>query len=266
MVRCNLRAIILAAGEGVRLRPHTLTRPKCLVEVNGVSLLDRQLAVLRAEGITDVTLVAGYRADQLEGLGGQVRVNEAFAATNMVWSLFCADDQLEGDVLISYGDIVYSRDALRAVVTSTADIAVAIDRDWEGYWAQRNENPLDDAETLRLKSDGSLAEIGQVPTSLDQIEGQYIGLIKVSSTGVQLLRSFYRAARSDPALLTKPVEKAYMTDLLQAIVVAGHRVEAVAIHGGWVEVDTVADLGLEITRSRIEDIQDSLSNEEGISS
>jgi len=61
-----MRALILAAGEGVRLRPYTLDRPKCLVEVNGVTLLDRHLAVLRREGILDITLIGGYRRDKLE--------------------------------------------------------------------------------------------------------------------------------------------------------------------------------------------------------
>ena len=61
-----MKAIILAAGEGIRLRPYTLDRPKCLVELVGKSLLEHQLAALRAAGITDITMVTGYRANQIE--------------------------------------------------------------------------------------------------------------------------------------------------------------------------------------------------------
>ena len=143
----ELKAIILAAGEGSRLRPYTDDRPKCMVEVEGVSLLDRQLAVLASESIEKVILIGGYRAEMLQRPGIELRTNPRYAETNMVWTLFCAEDDLEGDVLLCYGDIVYSRDILEKVLQSDADIAVAIDMDWESYWRARNEDPLDDAET-----------------------------------------------------------------------------------------------------------------------
>jgi len=62
-----MRVIILAAGQGTRLRPFTDDRPKCLVELHGRPLLHRQLDVLRAAGLNDIALVGGYRADCLEG-------------------------------------------------------------------------------------------------------------------------------------------------------------------------------------------------------
>ena len=117
-----LKAIILAAGEGTRLRPYTLDRPKCMVEVDGVSLLDRQLAVLATEEIERVILIGGYRIEMLKRPGIEIRENPRYAETNMVWTLFCAEDDLEGDILICYGDIVYSRDVLNSVINSKADI------------------------------------------------------------------------------------------------------------------------------------------------
>jgi len=122
-----MKALILAAGEGTRLRPYTLDRPKCLVEVDGISLLERQLAVLRSEGVDSVTLIGGYRAEMLKRPDATLRLNPRFHETNMVWTLFSAEDELQGDLVLAYGDIVYSRDVLRALLASTADIAVAID-------------------------------------------------------------------------------------------------------------------------------------------
>ena len=256
--KVGLKAIILAAGEGVRLRPYTLDRPKCLVEVDGQSLLDRQLAVLGAEAIRPIVLIGGYRVEMLERHSIEVRVNPRYAETNMVWTLFCAEDDLEGDVLLCYGDIVYSQEILRALLESKADIAVAIDLDWETYWRARNEDPLDDAETLKLGPDGQILEIGQKPTSLSEIEGQYMGLMKFSAKGAQLLRKAFHDAKSQGSLRGKPIEKAYMTDLLQAMVDLNYRVDAVLVNGGWVEVDTVSDLNSDITRSRLKKIADSL--------
>lgn len=252
-----LKAIILAAGEGTRLRPYTLDRPKCLVEVEGRSLLDRQLAVLAAEEVRSIVLIGGYRVEMLKRPGVDIRINPRYAETNMVWTLFCAEDDLEGDVLLCYGDIVYSQEILHALLQSKADIAVAIDQGWEAYWRARNENPLDDAETLKLAADGRILEIGQKPKSLAEIEGQYMGLMKFSANGLQLLKQTFHDAKTAGTLCGKPLEKAYMTDLLQAMIDLDIRLDAVTVNGGWVEVDTVEDLLSEVTRTRLSQIASS---------
>lgn len=256
--KVGLKAIILAAGEGTRLRPYTLDRPKCLVEVDGLSLLDRQLAVLATEAIHPIVLIGGYRVEMLKRPGIELRINPRYAETNMVWTLFCAEDDLEGDVLLCYGDIVYSREILQALLRSKADIAVAIDHDWESYWRARNENPLDDAETLKMAADGRILEIGQKPKSLAEIEGQYMGLIKFSAKGTQLLKTMFHDANLAGVLRGKTLEKAYVTDLLQAMVDLDYRLDAVSVHGGWVEVDTVNDLLSPVTRKRLSQIESSI--------
>lgn len=254
----ELKAIILAAGEGTRLRPYTLDRPKCLVEVDGRSLLDRQLAVLRAEGIQRVVLIGGYREGMLRRDDTESRVNPRYAETNMVWTLFCAEDALEGDILLCYGDIVYSREVLQALLRSKADIAVTIDLDWEAYWRARNEDPLDDAETLKLAEDGRILEIGQKPKSLAEIEGQYMGLMKFTAQGMQLLIKTFHDAKGAGSLRGKSLEKAYMTDMLQAMIDLGYRLESVPVRGGWVEVDTVSDLLSPVTTERLSQIESAI--------
>src|SRR3989338_5317146 len=198
--KVGLKAIILAAGEGTRLRPYTLDRPKCLVEVDGQSLLARQLAVLATEAIHPIILIGGYRVEMLKRPGIEIRVNPRYAETNIVWTLFCAEDDLEGDLLLCYGDIVYSREVLQALLKSKADIAVPIDLDWESYWRARNEDPLDDAETLKLADDGRILEIGQKPKSLAEIEGQYMGLMKFSATGCESLKKVFHDAKASGGL------------------------------------------------------------------
>ncbi|WP_197685163.1 phosphocholine cytidylyltransferase family protein [Herminiimonas arsenitoxidans] len=254
-IKKTYKAIILAAGEGTRLRPYTLDRPKCLVEVDGVSLLDRQLSILTTEPIAPIIIIGGYLFPMLQRPELELRVNPRYAETNMVWTLFSAEDDLQGDVLICYGDIVYSRAILKAVLASDADIAVAIDLDWEAYWRMRNENPLDDAETLKLGTDGRILEIGQKPESLADIDGQYMGLMKFSAKGMDLLKKTFHGAKLLGQLRGKSLEKAYMTDLLQAMIDLNIRVDAVTVNGGWVEVDTVGDLESEITRQRLECIE-----------
>ena len=255
MVNKNLKVVILAAGEGTRLRPYTLDRPKCMVEIDGVSLIDRQLEVLKSEGIDDIVIIGGYKSEMLKRGDIKLKVNARYFETNMVWTLFSAEEELEGDVIVSYGDIVYSKNILKALIKSKADIAVTIDMKWEGYWRERNENPLDDAETLKLRKDGTISEIGQKPSSLEEIEGQYMGLMKFSSEGVRQIKSAFHSALESGKLLGKEVENSYMTDLLQFIVSIGGKVASVQIDEDWVEVDTVEDLHAPITLERVKRIR-----------
>lgn len=254
------KAIILAAGEGTRLRPYTLDRPKCMVEVDGRSLLDCHLAVLGAEGVSDIVLVGGYRSEMLRRPNIAMHLNPGYADTNMVWSLFAAEAELNGPTIIAYGDIVYSRGILRSVLASTADIAVAIDLDWEAYWRARNEDPIADAETLKMAVDGRLLEVGQKPTSLAEIEGQYMGLMKFSAAGIETLKQKFHAACAGGGMRGKPVEKAYMTDMLQSLIDDGHRLQSVPVRGAWVEVDTVDDLLASTTLQRLSAIAGELQD------
>ena len=147
-----MTVIILAAGHGTRLRPLTNNKPKCLVELAGKPLLDHQLEVLCAAGVGDIHVVAGYRADKLDRPDFTRHINERYADTNMVSTLFVAESVMTGysDLIISYGDIVYEPRVLSALCMVDAPISLVVDREWRRYWAARMDNPLSDAETINL--------------------------------------------------------------------------------------------------------------------
>ncbi len=255
-----MKVIILAAGEGSRLRPLTLDRPKCLVEAGGRALLEYHLDVLRSRGLNDIVLVTGYLAEALSRLGLRTYHNDRYAETNMVWSLFCAEQELDGNVLIAYGDIVYSPGILDAVMESNGDVSVAVDLGWREYWEERFSDPLADAETLRIDDDGQIVEIGQKPTSIDEIQGQYLGLMKFTDAGMKAARKHFHESIRAGTLGGKPPVKAYMTDLLQALIDSGQGLEAVLVRGDWVEIDSFSDLELEITARRLSSIETDARN------
>ncbi len=249
-----MKAIILAAGEGKRLMPYTSGIPKCMVNVGGRPLIEYQIDVLKRSGINDIIIVKGHHANKIKIIGTKTFTNKRYYETNMVSSLFCAESELNGDVIISYGDIVYSDSILKKLIKSKHNISVAIDLEWKRYWMERFENPLDDAETLKLSSGGRIIEIGQKPKSLEEIEGQYIGLMKFSSQGIRSLKNIFYKSKELKQIQNKNYKNAFMTDLLQSLIDEGINVWPVNIQGEWVEVDTVKDLGLEITRRRLESI------------
>jgi L-glutamine-phosphate cytidylyltransferase len=238
------RAIVLAAGEGTRLRPHTADRPKCLVPLRGRPLLSWQLDALRECGIDDVTIVTGYRADQLEPFGARRVHNPRFDSTNMVASLMCARDLLDGsaDVVITYGDLVFEPRVVETLLGTDAALATTVDQQWRTLWSERMADPLADAETLRLDPTGNVIELGRRPRSLDEIEGQYMGLILARAAVARTLVAVYDSL--DPTLQYegRARDQMYMTTFLQHIIDHTMPVAAATVQGGWLEVDTVEDL------------------------
>ncbi|HEY3749884.1 MAG TPA: phosphocholine cytidylyltransferase family protein [Pseudonocardiaceae bacterium] len=232
-----MKGIILAAGRGSRLRGLTDDRPKCLVELAGHPLLSWQRAALSAGGVTEVAIVAGYRADSLLLPGLPMFVAPRWADTNMVMSLATAAPWLrERPCVVSYGDIVFSPATVRALIDTPGDLAISYDPRWYDLWDRRFTEPLDDAETFRRAPDGSLAEIGRRAGSATEIEGQYMGLLRFTPAAwaaVEELLAGLPASRRD---------RLDMTGLLQLLVETGNRVDTVACAGPWGEVDHENDL------------------------
>ena len=251
-----MKVIILAAGQGTRLRPLTDDKPKCMVEVNGRSILERQLDTMHACGIknSEITIVTGYRGDVLQNrfadTGITIIKNEDYETTNMVCSLMCTQKLMETqeDILISYGDIIYNETVLKKILASEEECSVIVDDEWYSYWSERCENPLDDAETLMFDKDDYLTEIGQKTTDLAKIQSQYIGLMRFKGDGLKAVLDLARKAedRTEKGIAlwrtTRTYQKMYMTDLLQGLIDEGSRLKAVHIHRGWFEIDDVDDL------------------------
>ena len=211
--------IILAAGQGTRLSPYTDKLPKCLVKVAGKTLLDWQLQTARQSNITDIAVVRGYMASAIDRSDVTYFENRAYADTNMVETLWCASSVFNEGFIVSYGAIIYEQSVLESLLSSNAAISVVVDICWKDYWEQRFDDVMSDAETLEINSDGTITSIGQKPGNINQINGQYIGLMIFRGSGVQVLRQVYENAKlsefSDqfPLRGQRPFRQLYMTDI-----------------------------------------------------
>ncbi|WP_375748238.1 NTP transferase domain-containing protein [Vibrio sp. HN007] len=239
------KALILAAGQGTRLKPYTDDKPKCLVTLMGRTLLDRQVTTLQSQQIKDIHIVTGYRADQIESLGFDTSYNAQFKTTNMVESLFSAIEFLKDcneDLIISYGDIIYNPSNLERLLGCNDEVAIMIDKDWYSLWSIRMDNPLEDAETLKLDSKGYIKELGKKPLSYDEIQGQYTGLIKIRADKLADFIGFYTSLDREEQYDGQDFYNMYMTSFLQLLINNSWKIKAATVNGGWLEVDSVSDL------------------------
>lgn len=239
-----MRVIILAAGQGIRLRPLTNDCPKCLVPFHGKPIIEHQLDVLRECGLQDIVVVRGFQAQRLEYLGTRFALNPEYETSNMVHSLFCAEKEMSGDIMISYGDIVYDPAVIKSLLDSPEPFALPINMRWRELWEMRMENPLEDAETLKMDAGGYIKELGRKPASYDEIEGQYMGLIKIATTTIEQVKSYYHQMDRSRNYDGKDFKNMYMTSFLQTLIDDGFRLKAVPVDGGWVEIDSIEDLKL----------------------
>lgn len=238
------RALILAAGQGTRLRPLTNNKPKCLVPLAGKSLLQRQVKTLKDNNIQNIHIATGFCAEQIEKLGFKTSFNPRFERTNMVETLFCAKEFInqDGDLIIAYGDIVYNDENLKELLSCDEEICLMIDLKWKDLWSLRLENPLEDAETLVLDRDNFVVELGKKPENYEKIQGQYTGLIKIRADKINDFINFYDSLDRDAIYDGKDFDNMYMTSFLQMLIDDNWRVKASLVNNGWLEVDSVEDL------------------------
>lgn len=215
----------------------TATKPKCLVEVGGRSLLDWQLAAMRAAGIDDIAIVTGYQADAIPTLGLKRFKNPRWSSTNMVRSLQCASEWLAAhETVVSYSDIIFDKAAVSVLRSCTAPIGVTYDPSWLSLWEERFDEPLSDAESFDVGPGSILRDIGRTNVTMEEISGQYMGLLLFRPEGwVEFSR---HVTEMDPEI----ADKIHMTNMLQRIIDAGRiSIEALPYEGRWAEIDDIRD-------------------------
>lgn len=240
-----MRAIIVAAGMGSRLRPYTDDRPKTLVPVGGKPMLARQIDSYFTAGVTDFTIIRGYLKDRLIVPGAELVDNDDYENNNILMSLFHAAHRMPEGFVSSYGDIVFGPEAVRAVLDTPGDIVLCVDRQWKSIYEGRDQHPLTEAEVARCDGE-RVVRVGKKTVSVEDAHGEYIGLFRASPAGARLLQERYRerlATHLDqPYGTAKSLRKAYVTDLFNDLIDDGVPVHVAYIDGGWREIDTVQDL------------------------
>lgn len=244
-----MKLLILAAGQGKRLMPLTDNKPKCMVEYNGRVIIDSIVDTAKYYGIKDIAIISGYKGEVLERYLKEKNIifyrNQKYSSTNMVSTLFCAKEFMDDDLIITYSDIVYKQEVLKKIIESKDDFSLIIDRKWKELWLKRMDNPLDDAETLKIKN-GKIVEIGKKPRNYDDIQGQYVGLIKISKNILERVKHFYESLDKNTEYDGQNFENMYMTSFIQKIIDNLVSVKPIFIDGGWVEIDSVNDLNVQM--------------------
>ncbi|HLZ35711.1 MAG TPA: isocitrate lyase/phosphoenolpyruvate mutase family protein [Nitrospira sp.] len=252
----KITAIIPAAGFEKQLLPLIEDKPKCLLDIKGKTILERQVGALNECNIKEIALVRGYKKEAITLPNIRYYDNDRYEETGELFSIFCAESEMKGRTIVLYGDIIFDNTILEKLLKSSADITLIVDLAWQDQ-QQRGAQPAHinpDLVTLAdppgksylsrfVMPEGNhrILKIGQhLPH--DQTHGEFIGMAMFSEKGTQALRDCYRASqqqyKSTGFHEAGSFSKASFTDLLQELIDRGHRVDAVPIFKGWMEVDS----------------------------
>ena len=230
-----MKAVILAAGQGTRIRSVHGERPKCLIEVDNNTILDHQLQALSKAGINDVAIVVGYEREQIirhvmsRTPSGVQQIhfieNPAYAITNNIYSLWLALEWLRGDsFVVLNADVILNADIMEIAVRASAPISMIVDPLWRD-------------ETMKVIIHGDRVIQMSKKISREDFNGTYIG-ITIFSKAIQ--KRFFQKMNM---LISAGRVNEFFNVAVQELVDEGVHVGYTSTGGlAWAEIDDPTDL------------------------
>jgi len=177
-----MKAIILAAGKGTRLNGLDL-KPKCLFEVGGQTLLERQVEALREAHVNDIVIVLGFEAERIRRLYEHTAsfvINSRFEETSSLYSLWLAREHLLDGFVVLNCDVLFHPQLLSRLLSSPFEDALLIDL------VDQNNNYLGDEE-MKIKLDEGLVVDIRKDMDAAEADGENVGIVKFSADGARRL-------------------------------------------------------------------------------
>ena len=236
------KAIVLAASRGDDFDSLTSDSPKTMLLINGKPLLARTVERLKKANIHEIVVVGGFAAEKIDLPEIRLLKNHQFANSGELASLLIAKREFTNDMVVLYGDIMFRGYILKGLMESDREITIVVD---SSKTKIKNEDTTD--FTLCSESDNrelwgrdiELREIIHPENKFtEQITGQWIGMIRIKDEGYGW---FIKAAEELNARTN--ANKYSLADLLNQIIKNGHRIRVIYIHGHWLNINSLVDLG-----------------------
>jgi len=241
-----MKAIIIAAGSAKRLGEKTRELPKGLLNINGKSILERQIDILQSNGIQEIIVITGPHKEKFKF--DKIRYVEdlEYEKHDVLLSLMTAKNEITGEVIVVYSDILFDKKILQQIIKSKVDIGVVTDMNWEQKYQNRTDHPKSEADNIIIESN----KIVRIKKNISKISdkqknGEFIGIMKFSGKGSEKFVTEYNKVeknKPNPFHDAMTFEKSYLTDMIQELIDQKILVEPIIVDGDWCEIDTLEDL------------------------
>jgi len=239
-----MKVIIIAAGSATRLGKLTEKKPKGLLQINGKSILERQIELFRKYGIEDIIIITGPH--KKFGIDNVTYVEDTdYQHHDVLGSLMAAKDFLKGKILTCYSDILFDEEILKEILNFSGDIGIPIDLDWRKNYIGRTQHPKSEADNVILNQKTILKIKKNISfCNTNEVIGEFLGPVIFSENGSKIFVEKYNKLKNThcgnfhnaPSL-----KKAYLTDMIQELINNNIKIDPILINGKWCEIDTYED-------------------------
>jgi phosphoenolpyruvate phosphomutase len=239
------KAVVLAASRGEGLDTLTTDRPKCMIPIGGVPVIEKLVQHLRAEGVRDISIVRGYCGEALSPEGATYYDNPRWQQTGELASLAAARTALKGDVVFAYGDLIFKRYILHELMTSDAVITLVVDVSKSFLETGRRADRVKLSAPPPSSYDEGEYSLTAISANLPDAEthGEWIGLARSTTEGTELLH------RALDEILDRPGgDQLDMSALFTRLIESGTEIRASFVQRDWIDINGVQDVAEGNTR------------------
>ena len=241
----NYNAVVIAASKGEQLQHLTKNKPKCMLDIHGKPLLERLTSTLKKDNIGKITVVSGYKSIAIESelnlSNVNIIVNKEYNKNNELYSLYKAASEIKENCIISYGDIIFRKYILDALLSFENDIVIVVD----ALFKKKKKDYEKDLVTCDRPFTGNYL-LEKKPASLKyicldekkcKVDGQWIGLIKTNIKGSEIIKDELKILSKQ-----KKFNSLTIPDLFNSLIKKKKKIFVLYIAGQWLNVNDVFDL------------------------
>ncbi|MDG1462166.1 MAG: NTP transferase domain-containing protein, partial [Gammaproteobacteria bacterium] len=228
---------------GSALGDLTATKPKAMVDIQGQPLLGHIISAYNGAGIKNIAVVRGYLAEKIDLPSIDYVDNEDYADTGELLSLdkaLHADADINGDLFVSFGDVIFKRHLLDQLAEPEEDFVIAVDTNWKdsgnrgraadyASCSEPNSRQVFNRRVLLTNANEQMAD--------DDINGEWTGLIRIAESAIPRFRAKVTSLAAKPEM-----QKGKLHHLLAALVADGEEIRVVYTTGHWLDIDSLDDL------------------------
>lgn len=240
------KVIIPAAGKDIEF-----DTPKAMISLKGKVVLQRQLDTLNKCSIKDVTVIRGYKKEDINLDGVKYIDNDEYEQYYILHSLFKAEKEMEGGFIFIYSDILFNEQIIKSLFNSNGDIILVLDNSYTYH--KHNIHKILELVLTKNKPGSQTRDLYQRENEIirigrninkDMADYEFVGIAYFSEYGVQIIREIYNECKLKHKGIfheADSFDNASFIDLIQEVVDRGFRVDILEVHKGWFEIHSRND-------------------------
>ena len=231
-----MKFVLLAAGKSSRIY-NKIKKPKCLLEINGKTLIEKIIFDIRGLSASKIYIVLGFKANMIKK---RIRnfsnikfiINQEYNSKDMLHSFILGLKRVNDDIVFSYTDIIFEKKLLKSIISKKNNIYLPVLKNWKQVWRQRKKNFYKDAEDLKIDKSNFLLKIGDKIKKNSNVKYQYMGIFMVPKEQRLKIISLYNKIKTD---------KLHITNFFNIIIKEGVKIKCLKTSYKWYEFDDWQD-------------------------